>query len=268
MHYKIHYSCLSHIGNVRSVNQDNFICDGRYMDNDGTSIEFPICGTKTSKEVSVFGIFDGMGGEEYGEIASYIASKTASDIEIGKDATEALSKFCQKANLDICDYATLHEIPSMGTTAAMLVFTKKEVALCNIGDSKIFRLCDGKLEQISMDHVTVSVFGVKPPLSQNLGIPPNELVIDPYFARGFYNDGDVYLICSDGLTDMVTNKEISNVLTSTEVLNEANEVLLEKALTNGGRDNITIVLCKIERSSRWLSNLNALFRRERYKNGN
>ena len=148
MHYKIHYSCLSHIGNVRNVNQDNFICDRRYMENDETSIKFPISGTKTSKDVAVFGIFDGMGGEECGEIASYIASKAASDIEIGKDATTALSQFCQKANLDICDYATLHEVSSMGTTAAMLVFTEKEVALCNIGDSKIFRLCDGKLEQI------------------------------------------------------------------------------------------------------------------------
>lgn len=253
MHYKIHYSCLSHIGNVRSVNQDNFICDGRYMENDGTPIEFPICGTKTSKEVSVFGIFDGMGGEECGEIASYIASKTASDIEIGKDATEALSKFCQKANLAICDYATLHEVSSMGTTAAMLVFTEKEVALCDIGDSKIFRLCDGKLEQISMDHVAVAAFGVKPPLSQNLGIPPNELVIDPYLARGPYNDGDTYLICSDGLTDMVSVEDITEVLNSNPI-EDAISTLLDKALADGGKDNTTIILCKIERQSGWFFN--------------
>ena len=106
-----------------------------------------------------------------------------------------------------------------------------------------------------MDHVTVAAFGVKPPLSQNLGIQPTELVIDPYFARGPYNDGDIYLICSDGLTDMVTSEEISKILTSAEVLNNAIEKLLEKALTNGGRDNVTIVLCKIERNPRWLSNL-------------
>lgn len=254
MYYKIYYSCLSHIGNVRSVNQDNFICDGRYMENDEIPIEFPICGTKTSKEVSVFGIFDGMGGEECGEIASYIASKAASDIEIGKDAIADLSQFCQKANLDICDYATLHKVTSMGTTAAMLVFTEKEVALCNIGDSKIFRLCNGTLEQISMDHVAVAAFGVKPPLSQNLGIPPNELVIDPYLARGPYNDGDIYLICSDGLTDMVSVDEITEVLVSTPI-EEAITKLLDKALANGGKDNTTIILCKIERNPRWLSNL-------------
>lgn len=257
MHYKIHYSCLSHIGNVRSINQDNFICDGCYMGIDDTPIEFPLCGTKTSKDISVFGIFDGMGGEECGEIASYIASKTASTIEIGKEATADLSQFCHKANAEICDYATLYEVSAMGTTAAMLAFTDKEIALCNIGDSKIFRLYDGSLEQISKDHVAVSAFGVKPPLSQNLGIPQNELVIDPYLARGAYNDGDVYLICSDGLTDMVSTEEITQILIS-EPIEEAITLLLDKALANGGKDNTTIILIKIERQSGWF------FKRKRH----
>ena len=223
------------------------------MDMGDMPIEFPLCGTKTSKEISVFGVFDGMGGEECGEIASYIASKAASSIVIGKEATADLSQFCQKANNDICDYATLHEVSSMGTTAAILAFTEKEVVLCNIGDSKIFRLCNGTLEQISMDHVAVAAFGVKPPLSQNLGIPPNELVIDPYLARGPYNDGDIYMICSDGLTDMVSVDEITEVLIS-KPSEEAITLLLEKALANGGKDNITIILCKIERQSGWFFN--------------
>lgn len=250
MYYKIHYSCLSHIGNVRSMNQDNFICDGHYMESDGTTAVLPMCGTKTSKKTSVFGIFDGMGGEECGEIASYIAAKNAAAFKIGKNTLVDLSQFCYKANNDICDYATLHEVSSMGTTAAMLAFTNKYVALCNIGDSKIFRLSNGILEQISKDHVAISAFGVKPPLSQNLGIPPNELVIDPYLARGPYNDGDVYLICSDGLTDMVSDDEITEVLVS-KPIEEAITQLLDKALANGGKDNTTIILCKIERQSRW-----------------
>ncbi len=253
MHYKIHYSCLSHIGNVRNINQDNFVCDGRCIENAEAVIEFPLCGTKTSKESSVFGVFDGMGGEECGEIASYIASKVATEIVIGKDAAADLSQFCHKANTAICDYATLHEVSSMGTTAAMLVFAEKDVVLCNIGDSKIFRLCNGTLEQISMDHVAVAAFGVKPPLSQNLGIPPKELVIDPYLARGSYNDGDIYLICSDGLTDMVSVDEITEVLASAPV-EAAITQLLEKALANGGKDNTTIILCKIECQSGWFFN--------------
>lgn len=248
MRYKIHYSCVSHIGKVRNINQDNFICAGRTMDVENTSIALPLCGTKTSKETSVFGIFDGMGGEECGEVASSIASKVAAVTNIGKETIPDLERFCQRANDAICDYAAAHEVSSMGTTAAMLVFTEKEVALCNIGDSKIFRLCDGMLEQISKDHVVVSAFGVKPPLSQNLGIPPGELVIAPYFARGLYNDGDVYLLCSDGLTDMVSVENIVEILIS-QPIEKAIMLLLDNALAKGGRDNITIILCKIERQS-------------------
>ena len=118
-----------------------------------------------------------------------------------------------------------------------------------------------------MDHVAVAAFGVKPPLSQNLGIPPSELVIDPYFARGSYYDGDVYLICSDGLTDMVSINEITEVLVSKPV-KEAITQLLDKALANGGKDNTTIILCKIERQSRWLFNRKRHTKRKGVKNVN
>lgn len=267
MHYSIHYSCISHIGNVRKVNQDNFICDSHYIGTTGTIIEFPLQGSKSSKDVPIFGVFDGMGGEECGEIASYIAAKVASTIKIKKDSVGELLQFCKKANSDICDYAKENVISAMGTTAAMLVFTKDRVTLCNIGDSKIFRFSDGILEQISEDHVGIASFGTKPPLSQNLGIPPNELVIAPYFAQGPYLNGDIYLICSDGLTDMVSVEEIASVLTA-EPIEVANIELLEKALFKGGRDNITIILCQIERKLRWFSNKNTNFTRKGCENGN
>jgi len=248
---------LCSTGRVRTNNEDNFYFNGSYLKQENVGLAKAVHKKISGKNDSVFCVFDGMGGEECGEIASYIASKTASTIEIGKEATADLSQFCHKANAEICDYATLHEVSAMGTTAAMLVFAEKEVVLCNIGDSKIFRLCDGTLEQISKDHVAVSAFGVKPPLSQNLGIPPNELVIDPYLARGAYNDGDVYLICSDGLTDMVSVAEITEVLIS-KPIEEAITLLLDKALANGGKDNTTIILIKIERQSGWF------FKRKRH----
>jgi protein phosphatase len=251
MQYNIHFACLSHIGNVRAINQDNYICDGHYRDPFVKNTEFPLCGIKVSKQTPVFGVFDGMGGEECGEVASLIAAKTAAALEIGKKPVADLLEFCHKANADICKYASENDITSMGTTAAMLAFVRKGIVLCNIGDSKIFRFSDGRLEQISKDHVAVAAYGVKPPLSQNLGIPPEEMVIDPYLAEGRYRIGDVYLICSDGLTDMVTTDEITEVL-SKHVPNEAIGVLLDRALGKGGKDNITIILCKIERKSRRL----------------
>lgn len=251
MGYTIHYICLSHVGNIRSMNQDNFICNGKYMDLNCKTVLFPLSGSVKSKSRPIFGVFDGMGGEECGEIASFLAAKDAARLSIGKNAVSDFSQFCYQANHNICDYAASHDIFSMGTTAAMLAFTDQGIALCNIGDSKVFRLSEGTLEQISVDHLSKSAYGVKPPLSQNLGIPPDEMMIEPYLAQGDAQDGDMYLICSDGLTDMVSIEEISHVLTAASI-REAASLLLDKALANGGKDNITILLCKIESWTGWL----------------
>lgn len=250
MSYRIAYSCVCHIGKVRRTNQDNIVYNGSFLENDSREIEFFSSGSKEVKDAPVFAVFDGMGGEECGEIASYLAAKRASALKIGRDAASDFSQFCQRANEDICAYMAENGISSMGTTAAMLAFTDDGVTLCNVGDSKIFRYCDGRLEQISKDHLAPAPFGKKPPLLQNLGIPPNELVIEPYLAQGVCQKDDIYLICSDGLTDMVTTEEITQALSSGETERTARE-LLEMALVHGGRDNISIILCKIERKAGW-----------------
>lgn len=246
MRYQIHYTCWSHPGKLRNSNQDNFICDGRYMDMKDSCICFPLHGTKASTSNPVFAVFDGMGGEECGEVAAYIAAKNAASLRINGSTATTLFKFCRKANQDICEYAALHNVSAMGTTAAILAFTNKEITLCNIGDSKIFRFYSGILEQISKDHISVSPYGVKPPLLQNLGIPPDELIIEPYLAHGTYNEGDLYLLCSDGLTDMVSKNEIAALLAANPA-EKAASLLFERALVNGGKDNITLILCEIER---------------------
>lgn len=249
MNYYINFSCISDKGHCRSINQDNYICDGQYMNFENSSMNNCLNGHVSTKFLHFFGIFDGMGGEECGEIASLIAAKNASDVIFGKDVMQDVLKYCQKTNDDICRYAQEHSVSSMGTTAAILVFKGNEIVLCNIGDSKIFRFSDGILEQISKDHVTISAYGTKPPLSQNLGIPTTELIIEPYIAKGQCNYGDVYLICSDGLTDMVECSEIKRILKNTK-FDEIAESLLAKALANGGRDNISIIVCRIEHKSK------------------
>ena len=188
-----------------------------------------------------------MGGECHGEIASYLASKRAASLDTYSDnPIEDLLRLCKDANDDICRYALENQIPSMGTTAAILLFDKRRIHLCNIGDSKIFRCSEDGLEQISEDHLGVAAFGLKPPLSQNLGIPESELVIAPYTTSGYYNVGDKYLICSDGLTDMVPPETIRRILHNNPP-NRAVEALTEEALKNGGKDNITIVVVEIFR---------------------
>ena len=248
MPYNIQYYCTSHMGNVRRINQDNFFCNGTILQAPDDPLPFPLTGSVSAKDNRIFAIFDGMGGEECGEIASLIAAKTVQNTKLDSDPVDTLSQFCQNANTAICDYAKANGVGVMGTTAAMLAFTETEIFLCNIGDTKILRFSDDELEQISTDHVAISIYGRKPPLLQNLGIPPSEMIIDPYLARGDYQSGDIFLICSDGLTDMVSNEEIQNILAN-NALNEAGELLLNTALANGGKDNVSIILCKIERSA-------------------
>lgn len=249
MSYNIHFSSVSHIGNVREINQDNLICNKVYIEENSENKnknDFDMEGVVCSESSPVFGVFDGMGGEEGGEIASCIAAKTACEINITKNTLSDLSKYCFEANKKICEETEKLSIKSMGTTAAMLVFKDSEIVLCNIGDSKIFRFAENELTQISKDHVAIAPFGKKPPLSQNLGIPSEELVIEPYFSIGKFKNNDIYLICSDGLTDMVSVEEIKEVLTY-EPIRIAVPSLKEKALSNGGRDNVSIILCKVQR---------------------
>ena len=203
------------------------------------------------EKYNIVGIFDGMGGEECGEVAALIAAEEASKLTVDKEPVNELLNFCKRANERICSYQQEHGVLAMGTTAALLAFTKKEIGLCNIGDTKIFRFADGSLEQLSADHYGAAVHGRKPPLSQNLGIPPSLIVIDPYVARGVYNKGDIYLLCSDGLTDMVELDAVKTILVEKQ-FEKAAEELVNKALENGGKDNVTVILCRVEANNKGL----------------
>ncbi len=233
---------------MRAKNQDNLICNGEYLSAERDKDEYSNEGSVAAKNTSVFGVFDGMGGEECGEIASFIAAEQACGFDFSEDAVSDMLEFCFKANGAICDYASENDIGSMGTTAAMLAFGNDKITLCNIGDSKIFRFSENVLSQVSVDHVGFSVFGKKPPLMQSLGIPPQEMIIEPFITQFDYNCGDKYLICSDGLSDMVTADEISEVLAENNPC-DAVSVLLEKSLEAGGKDNITIMLFEIKKKS-------------------
>ena len=82
-------------------------------------------------------------------------------------------------------------------------------------------------------------------MSQNLGIPPDQLLIEPYLSQGRYKNGDKYLICSDGLTDMLTLEEIKDTLANQHIKDTATR-LVNTALKNGGKDNVTVILLEIK----------------------
>ena len=156
----------------------------------------------------------------------------------------------RQKNDNITSYAKQKLVECVGTTAAMIMFGEKDIYACNIGDSKIYHYDNKKLTQISKDHVVDIFKDRKPPLSQFLGIPEIEFMIEPYITHGLYNNDDYYLICSDGLTDMLTEDEIKNILSKNKDVRLCVDILLENALANGGIDNITIILCQIKKQQK------------------
>jgi len=225
---------------------------GDFLASENNGIIEAISGTIPHKNHPTFAIFDGMGGEQQGEVAAYISATTFDAFykESSKnDIKHFLSAACTNMNDAICSHVQEQRIRSSGSTAAIITFGKKDIYICNIGDSRIYQYSDKILTQISHDHSATGFTDRKPPLTQNLGIPKTEFVISPYISKGIYKNHDTYLICSDGLSDMVTDEEIGETLGSDTDIKKSAEKLMQKALNAGGQDNITIILCKIQKQN-------------------
>lgn len=252
MAYQIEYAYTCHIGKVRANNEDNFWCCGKSLEAENQGTEGVVGGFAALQKRPVLAVFDGMGGESCGEVASYLAADSFDGFyrqnkrEIGNASGQFLEKCCKSMNQAVCTYSEEHRIRSMGATAAILAFGEDGIYSCNLGDSRIYQFAKGQFRQISTDHVfKIGLFG-KAPLTQYVGMPEDGMSLEPSIARIDRNVGERYLICSDGLTDMLSDGEIADVLSRENSVTETVEILLERALKKGGRDNTTIVLCEIQ----------------------
>lgn len=267
MSLQLSYACVSHVGRRRRTNQDNFICAGQFMGPEDPRDAVFREGTVELEKPVLFGVFDGMGGGEHGEQAAFLAASTAARASLELPPEAVLDEICTRANHEICSFAEANQLGECGTTAAMLLFAQGEATLCNLGDSRIFWLDSQQIRQISQDHVMPAPFGHKPPLLQYLGIPPREMRLCPYFTARPCCAGDGYLICSDGLTDMLSAEEIWRAAQGPA--DQAVHTLLEQALDRGGLDNITVILLKIGGQEKGMAELVKRFlRRKRNVTGN
>lgn len=251
MAYQIEYAYTCHIGKIRNNNEDNFWCCGDSLEAQNQGMSHIRSGYMKQSEYPLLAVFDGMGGESCGEMAAFLAAeacgehfKTAKD-EIRNDPEEFLNEICESMNQAICDYGRTNKINSMGTTAALLAFAEDAVYSCNLGDSRIYKSDREKFYQISQDHVLGrSLFG-KAPLTQYLGMEEENLQLEPSISRQEIKIGDRFLLCSDGITDMLSDGEIADILSRDIPVAKTVEILVDRALKKGGRDNITVVLCEI-----------------------
>ena len=253
MVYQLSAACGCHIGRVRRNNEDNFYFGGRSLPENNSGLTGCIV-TKSYLESDIcFGVFDGMGGEEYGETASFSAAKTTHQrMKIGKryaiGPRTVLTQLCVEMNRAVCERQRELFVSRMGTTAAMLLFVPDEVYACNLGDSRIYRLRDNELSQISVDDIEHLPEGTKrkPGLIQFLGVPEDELVLEPHISKCELKRGDIYLLCSDGLTDMVSNLEICMILRQHISVKQTVQHLLNQAMHAGGIDNTTIIVIRVD----------------------
>jgi serine/threonine protein phosphatase PrpC len=245
----------THTGMVRSHNEDSITTD---------------------PEIGLAVLADGMGGYNAGEVASGIATALISsetrealvrqaphelDKTTGAPAAALLLRqIIAKANTSIFHSANSQpQYAGMGTTLVVALFCNNQVTLAHIGDSRCYRYRAGKLEQITRDHSLLQeqidsglLTKEAAKRSQNKNLVTRALGIEPAVEAEIHSyaakEGDIYLICSDGLNDMVEDEDIEMTLEAlgTNLQLAANQ-LVQMANDNGGRDNISVILIKVKK---------------------
>ena len=258
MNYKVDYACASHIGHVRKSNEDCFILGKKYMDADSKGSDGVISGQfSPNRAATLVGVFDSISGKEYGKTAAWLAARQFSSYDLDENGHD-LARLCRRVNHRLSQYAYDNSILSIGTTANLLLLNSSSIVSANLGDSRTYCITKSEMLRLSKDQVAPSPDGGKGLLVQYLGASEEELHVEPHIVRCKPRNGDIYLLCTDGLTDMVSEAEIAEIVRELlqnennrnnrkkdNSLETAAKALLNRALQAGGRDNITLILCQI-----------------------
>lgn len=242
-------------GVVRQINQDNLFVNGKYREN-LSDREMMACSDVT--EAGIYAVCDGMGGEQYGEEASLLAVEALRCLP-AKDFFDHGPAYLREMNRSLC--ALMRQRGArIGTTFVGLSAVGDMGRILNIGDSRAYLLRAGRLTKLSRDHtqaqqmldlklITPEQAASHPDrhrLTQHLGIFPEEMIIEPHESDGFpLHRGDLFLLCSDGLTDMLTEAELVQILHGPLRVSEKADCLYKAAVQHGGKDNITVVLVQV-----------------------
>jgi PPM family protein phosphatase len=207
----------------------------------------------------VFVVADGMGGAQAGEVASRIAAE-AFDRDLPESPESALRMVFQSANREIHEHAARDEAHAgMGTTltAAIVDAGQDEVAIGHVGDSRAYRLRGTELRRLTQDHSLVEELRRKGQLTDEQAEehPQRSIItralgpeaeVEPDIHTEPARPGDIYLLCSDGLTTMLGEERITQILRAATGLDVAVRRLVDEANRAGGRDNITAVAFRLE----------------------
>jgi PPM family protein phosphatase len=236
----IEVAAFSHKGRVRASNEDSIAVAGWVGDGEMSAL-------RRSRHrlygPLLFAVADGMGGHAGGEIASRYAVKRLAEESAGEGAADIVARLTL-INAEL--YQSMMAVPAlrgMGTTVAGLVLSARRAVWFNVGDSRVYRERNGRIEQLSIDDVPPGPrSGI---ITQTLGGARTLVPITPHVGEEDLLLPSRWLICSDGLTDMLGDAEIESALAARN--EDALPALFTAAMAAGGADNISIVLVSAAR---------------------
>ena len=206
----------------------------------------------------LYAVADGMGGHLAGEVASRMAIEAVQRMARahGRADTLALREMMRRANDEIARHAQQHpECAGMGTTLSVLWRGGRYMYIAHVGDSRIYRLRGGALEQITQDHSLVEeLVRARIITREQARTHPRRNIITralgtqgdnaPDLLAADAQPGDLWLLCTDGLSGMLTDETIEAEMRRNVPLDAMADSLLSQALEAGGRDNVTLILCR------------------------
>jgi protein phosphatase len=230
------------VGLVREKNEDSMLIDPAH---------------------GLYVVCDGMGGHVGGQVASQLAVATISEVirtrnpDPEPDEPDRLVTAIRCANAAV--FARARSDPSlhnMGTTVVAIRGENDMLHVCHVGDSRIYRLRQGAFEQVTRDHSLINLYEDNPELAARFGPPNSNVIVRAVGLREqvevdhrvvAVEPGDMYLLCCDGLTDMVDDWILREMLADgmQGALDECCDTLVRAALSNGGVDNTTVVIMRI-----------------------
>lgn len=247
--------------------EDNFFMNGTYLTSDlqnqMSDTIFCFFNDSSTSKVKLFAISDGMGGHNAGEVASRICVEKLSSVyeELQndsslKDVVMHLQSAISEINTTVYDLSCRYQhLRGMGATLVLVAFFENECAVLNVGDSRAYLLFHNNLIQITKDHTEgqrmldlglltrkeLSGFPARKNLNRYIGYCPNGYVLraDEYYPVW---ESDLLLLCSDGISDYLSDSRMTEILSSEKNLEVAGKQLINEAVVSPTADNTTVIL--------------------------
>lgn len=246
---KIVLTAASRVGNVRSNNEDMILAYDRFIRSD----IYQTVLAPENLDRFIVAVADGMGGHNAGEVASELVMQNLkfyfNDLPKGLtsgELEEVMNEWLQSIHQTVNTRGRANKSMSeMGTTLVGLIYYGKRFFWLNCGDSRLYRLRDGQLEQLTTDHSLINANGEKKHsnvITNCIGAGCDDTFIDMIEFTNNFLPGDTYVLCTDGLNDMVPDEVIREMLVNGATAN----ALCEEAINAGGFDNVSVCVLRVE----------------------